>query len=527
MWYNFWLQNSHFGVEIFIGLVFFATAWLYLDSWGAKKEAKTLLRALGFFSLALWAVLGATSSEFSALRLIETIAKFTGLAFVLISFIIDPVPKIPRLKKSSLKKKASGIIPVALSTSVFFQPSVFSSILLLVISCLILIRFTKGLIKEWRGLFLAFLLFTLSELITILYFWQDSSNIVISRILQTYGAVWFTEHGLKLLGFIILARWTWGYIRFRLVPQFFITYLTIIFLIFVGTTFAFTTILLRTVEQDQLTQLKVNVQTVEYAIDQLDNEAVLAAKIASENVAVKDALANQDVETLYAVTNRLMLENGTDFFIVVNDGADVLIRAEDRSKIGDNLADDPVVGRAFEGRSVASAATEEDITAPIVSIRAASPVLSSEGKIIGAVITGYIIDNAFVDGVKKVTDLDVTIFGGKYRSATTLFTPGSTSRDTGLVETDTRVVDQVLTKAGRFTSSINVLNTPFYAAYAPLLDIDNTVIGMLSIGRPQSELLAATDKTIRTTFIISVILMMLAMLPAYFLARYISRYQRV
>lgn len=64
MWYNFWLQNIHFAIEVFVALVCFATAWLYIDSWGTKKEFKTLIRALGFFTLALWAVISVISTEF-------------------------------------------------------------------------------------------------------------------------------------------------------------------------------------------------------------------------------------------------------------------------------------------------------------------------------------------------------------------------------------------------------------------------------------------------------------------------------
>lgn len=540
MWLqSFWMQNIHFALEVLVGLTCFATAWLYVDSWVIRKEAKVFLRTAGFFSLTVWAVINATSLDVGLLHRLELIAGFAGFLLVLISFAIDPLPQLPGAGTVSQKKEkgessrsaknAKGYfgIPTLAIPGIATLAAGANTIALFIITILVYRRYTKGLIREWRALFYAFALLTLSGAVTIAYAWNDSSNVILTRLVETYGVVWYVEHGLKFLAFLLLARWTWGYLRFRLIPQLFITYVAIVFLVFGVTTIGFSTILLRDVQRGQLEQLRINVQTVEYAIEGLKNEAELVVKIAAGDATVRDALALSDTERLYTVTNRIMIENETDFFVTANSGADVVMRGEDKTNIGDNLATDPVIVKAFAGITTSSIVNKEGILAPTVLIQAASPVYSDAGKIIGVVMSGYVIDNAFVDGLKKVTDLDAIIYGDAFRSATTLLTPGTTSREIGLEETNAAVLQKVMRDKEIFTGAIEMVGTPFYVAYTPLLDSGNNVIGMMAIGRPQQEIIDATNVTVRFTFIVSVLLMGVAIVPSYFLAKYISRYQNV
>jgi len=60
MWRIFWFKSLHFSVELFVALAAFAAAWIYLDSYSVKKQTFLPFKIVGFFLLALAAVLNAT-----------------------------------------------------------------------------------------------------------------------------------------------------------------------------------------------------------------------------------------------------------------------------------------------------------------------------------------------------------------------------------------------------------------------------------------------------------------------------------
>ena len=80
----------------------------------------------------------------------------------------------------------------------------------------------------------------------------------------------------------------------------------------------------------------------------------------------------------------------------------------------------------------------------------------------------------------------------------------------------------MLEKGEQFTGPAEVLNQPYYTAYSPLKTADGEVVGMLFVGKLQTELFAAADRSIQLTFLGSALLMILSTIPAYFVARYIK-----
>jgi methyl-accepting chemotaxis protein len=158
-----------------------------------------------------------------------------------------------------------------------------------------------------------------------------------------------------------------------------------------------------------------------------------------------------------------------------------------------------------------------------MSIESAVAVRDSSNIVIGTVSTAVVADNAFVDGIKNSTGLDSAIYSTDVLSATTLTSPDGKTRQIGIKQTSQTVKNQVLTKGQTFKGSLDLFNRPFLAVYAPLKDINNNVVGMLFIGQPQSSVLQSAGRSIELTFTLAVILMALAIVPAYLMARYIAR----
>ena len=555
MWFLFWAQNSHYILEVFTAFIAFTSAWIFIDSWVVKKELKTLLRSIGFFVLALASFADAAPIGSAGLGAMTLGTQLGGAGLILLSLLLDPVPVRPETQSKVPLPSSASMITIGMGGSLGIllerlgmtkdlisgtgaqalalvsNTGLWLTLILGFITFLLWFHYHVGIQREWKFLFLGFLLLTLSASATILYAWQDSENVLVSSLLQPSRAVWITEHVLKLAGAMLVAIWTWGFIRFRIFPQLFISFVALSFLIFVTTTVVYTGLILRGVQQDAIQSLATNVKTLDFAMRELKDNAILAAKIAAANDNTKSAIRIGSQDALFSILNTLMFENGTDFMAAVNRGGEVLMRAEDRTHLGDSLAEDPVVWRAFDGKSVVTSFIEPGLTVPRFTIRAASPIIDtdSEGEpeITGAVITGFIIDDAFVEGVKKITDLDVTIYAGAIRSASTFRLPGTQARLVGTREDDQRILDVVLKQARAYTGPVEVLNEPYFAAYTPIKDVEDTPVGMFFTGRSQAVVLEAASNTLRLTFGVSILLMLGIILPIYWLARFITHHQEV
>jgi len=208
------------------------------------------------------------------------------------------------------------------------------------------------------------------------------------------------------------------------------------------------------------------------------------------------------------------------------------MRAEDRERFGDSRADDPVVWRALDGKAVVTTDVQHNIAAPTVSIRASSPIIdispeTGKAEIIGAVVTGFLLDTAFVDGIKETTDLDITVFANDTSVATTFTAPDNQKRLIGIRETNPQIINTVLKKDSTYTGTAMILNQPFLASYIPIQDIEESTIGMFFTGMSQAEILDTVNDTIELTFSLSLLLMAFSILPIAWLARFISYNQKI
>ncbi len=199
------------------------------------------------------------------------------------------------------------------------------------------------------------------------------------------------------------------------------------------------------------------------------------------------------------------------------------MRAEDPQKWGDSISSDPLVKRALLGTETSSVNVREGVLAPSILISSAAAVRDSANHIVGSVVVGLVADNAFVDSIKGASGLDSAVYAGNMRSATTFVAPDGHSRWIGVKEENALVKDQVLKQGNIFKGTVEVLNRPFLAVYSPIKDVDNQVIGMFFIGRSEGSILASAGQTIELTFIVAVILLALAIFPAFWTARFLSK----
>jgi len=514
-------ETFHFAITVLCAFVFFAAGLLHFDSWQVNKLKRILLmRSVGFFLLAITFAIRAASLEIPLVALVAQVFEIIGLVLILISLIREPILQPPS------KKKLALLTPFAVPV---FSSSLIplSAVLMLLISAAYFRKTTEGFDKHLKPVFLAFLFLGFSEILQISFFWSDTPIIYWAQLLSRFGIVFNLQSILQLTGIIILGIWVWGYIRFRIQVQLFVMIAALSLTLFLITTVFYTFLLLRNLEDDALFHLKTDVSVLQYSLNALQEKTLAHAKAVSQDSDIKQAFMQNDKEKLFSLTADFMSAQKTSTLLVASASGEVIMRAEDRGKTNDNVFEYPIVKSAIQGKGLATVVYRDGISYPQISVEAAVPLRDgsrSSGKIVGSIVTGFVIDSAFVDGVKTVTGLDVTVFGKDKRSATTFMAPDGKSRFVGTLETNKKVLDSVFKKGQIYTGAVTVLNQPFYTAYAPLETADDKIVGMLFVGKPQNTLTDAAERSISLTFLGSVILIVLSLIPAYFFSRFLKEH---
>ncbi|MFA5025366.1 MAG: cache domain-containing protein [Candidatus Shapirobacteria bacterium] len=516
MWYQFLWENFHFAVNLFAALAFFSIFWLYFDAWTDRKTLKEGLKILGFLLLSLSFLAHAILIESPGLTIsilggglnekMAMIFRNLGYLLLIVGLITDPLIAKPKLNIMAI---TNGAVPYLLSP-----------ILAVTAAWLYLRRATIGLENHTKQVSLAFFMFAWYELLTIPFLFVNSPNVDIFRLVAPFGPIWIVAHVILLLGSAILIKWAFSYLLKRINTQLFIIFTTTTLSIFLLTAISFTFLLLKNLSDETLIRLGTDVSVLSFALDSKKSETLASASILAQNSQIIEAIKNRDRKILIPAAEGLLLSRKVNSVMIIDDVGRVLARGEDRDRIGDSLSDDSLVKRALGGESVSSFVIQEGALAPIVLVRAAVPI-KTENKVMGITVVTSSLDNNFLDGIKKVTGLEMGIYGSETLSATTISDLRGETRPIGINETNDTVIDKVLLKGENYSGQVSFLNTSYFAVYHPLKDLDNEVVGMLLAGRPATSIFETAGKSIELTFLITVLLMVLSTFPSYFVSKYI------
>ena len=112
----------------------------------------------------------------------------------------------------------------------------------------------------------------------------------------------------------------------------------------------------------------------------------------------------------------------------------------------------------------------------------------------------------FIDKLKEQTGVDITLFYQDTRILTTIVDENS-NRIIG-TGAYTRVVDEVFDgNEEKFYDNALVNGTSYYAYYAPLVNSDGTVVGMISAAKPADAVHSMIRSSVMPIFIIAIIAM--------------------
>lgn len=249
---------------------------------------------------------------------------------------------------------------------------------------------------------------------------------------------------------------------------------------------------------------------VRTANDQTASRFAQSAMLVSNDEALARAIRDRNHEEVMRLSQRAMKESGSDFMTVTDEKGTVVGRGHSR-KFKDSVLNQETVVKALEGTPAAAIVAG---TVVPFTIRASQPV-RLDGKLVGTLSIGTsLVTPPYLDWLKKMTGMDITIFKGNQRVMTTIMKDGQRIVGTKL---DDPVIENLVLKEGKTHFAENTINGVNYeSAYWPVRTADGAIAGMWFVGTPISELKnlenSAIYKTIYVTLGVLLALLLLSFL---------------
>jgi hypothetical protein len=187
MWIQFFLENAHFAVNLFIALVFFAVFWLYFDAWLQRRQPKDIIKLAGFLLLSLSFVIHAISIESSILTtslISESIREWVLAAVripayicIIIGLIIDRIEPEPERKKTVPVSLVLAMPSVAVPAVAW--PHLLYPILAVTIALLYLRRATVGLEDHLKSVTYSFYILAFAEFLSMTALFRQTDSIAV------------------------------------------------------------------------------------------------------------------------------------------------------------------------------------------------------------------------------------------------------------------------------------------------------------------------------------------------------------
>lgn len=123
-----------------------------------------------------------------------------------------------------------------------------------------------------------------------------------------------------------------------------------------------------------------------------------------------------------------------------------------------------------------------------------------------------------LDQIKASTEMDVTLFYQDTRILTTI-TNWSSQRIIGTGAPDIVVEEVLRQNEARFYDNVIINGTSYFAYYAPLINSDGTVVGMMFIGKPAETVNNMVNNSIYPIIIVGIVALILASIVSFTYAK--------
>ena len=279
---------------------------------------------------------------------------------------------------------------------------------------------------------------------------------------------------------------------------------------------------------------------------------------------IKNAIIKHDIKSLENELKKISEIESLDFLTLTDKDGKVLLRANNPELFGDSLVHDEILEKVINQEKIVAATQifsekklllenkalpkqariefiktpkarkrlEQEETSGMV-IKAAAPIFDYEGKLIGVLYGGILLNRNFeiVDKIKDIVyrretykgkDIGTaTIFQDDLRISTNVKTiDGERAIGTRVSE---EVYDQVLIKGNPWIHRAFVVNNWYITAYEPIKNINDELIGILYVGILEEEFTDMQRDTLWTFLLITFAGIIVSFAISYFLGNSIVR----
>ena len=306
-------------------------------------------------------------------------------------------------------------------------------------------------------------------------------------------------------------------------------------------------------------KVRIDLNSARHIYQDEIHEVKATLRLTAQRFFIKNAILEGDIETLKMELERIRKRESLDVLTLTDETGRVIVRAQNPSVNDESQEHDELVSRALSSREVIGATViaareellKEDpdlaeqaymqfITTPKAKpspeteqtsgmmIKAAAPVFGHDGSLAGVLYGGNLLNRNYniVDEIKetvyqgfKYKGKDIgtaTIFQGDLRISTNVKKEdGGRAIGTRVSE---EVYEQVLVKGQPWIDRAYVVNHWYIAAYEPIKDIKDEIIGILYVGILEEKFTDMRQKAVAIFLGITLAGMAVAMIVSNFLA---------
>jgi two-component system NtrC family sensor kinase len=311
-------------------------------------------------------------------------------------------------------------------------------------------------------------------------------------------------------------------------------------------------------------KVKLDLNTAREIYNEKTREIETSIRLTALRFFIKNAIVKQDIQSLENEFKKISKVESLDFLTLTDKNGTVLLRANNPKLFGDSQANDEILEKVIDKEKIVSATQifsekelsleneelpeqarieliktpkarkrlEQEETSGMI-IKAAAPIFDYEGKLIGVLYGGVLLNRNFelVDKIKDIVyrretykgkDIGTaTIFQNDLRISTNVETIGG-ERAIG-TRVSEEVYNQVLIKGNPWIHRAFVVNNWYITAYEPIRNIKDELIGILYVGILEEEFTDMKRDTLWTFLGITFAGVIVSFIISYFLGNSIIR----
>jgi len=328
-----------------------------------------------------------------------------------------------------------------------------------------------------------------------------------------YDFNWVTAHGFKFIGFSILGYCFLKLPRLKIQDKLYTVLRNLVLITVAIASVPITTVLVRNLENEVLQRSENQLQRILDSIEQDKQIAIANAKLISMNQAVIQALNTNQKKELNVKCRRLEKETKIDFIIVFNAQQELMAQITTETLLVSSPNTWWLIQKAGSGQHVDALLEGSNRR---LLIAAASPIKLKE-KVIGIAVTGYILNDKYLERISKKTQIAASFYLWNRMIATTVYG----SKRTWSEEMPS-ILNTVYTQRKVYYGRVGNGGSSYYASIAPLLGTHLQPIGMVFTGVPAHEIELQRNNLLIVIVIIAVLVVLLSHFFAWYMARGIT-----